>query len=208
MADSGETDWKAVKPTGVDHEDTMNSAKVKKVWTEIYKLAGLKNPDETTQRAMRMAVYVYGCLNGTSREGNYNGEMRLSNGTAVPASVIPRATGKMQIRQFYRGNMNESYEALKQSGVIEEDERFVAKVAQLGISASCAFATSDWMGDCPLFTPAETAAYNASFNVGLQRSRRARDGKTLEGVEQSRTEERLDAQGPSEGPAPVGRSVW
>jgi hypothetical protein len=153
------------------------------------------NPDEKVQASCRIAVYKYLCINGTSREGSYAGTITMSDGNSFPASVIPLAAGKMQIRKFMRGNMQESYDALKSSRTMDVEARFIAKQAKLGISADCAFAVADWMTDCPLFTPAEGAAHEKSLMHGLERSRRARGGKTLEEVETSRVDDSLHAQG-------------
>jgi hypothetical protein len=173
----------------------MGPAKVAEAWKKLYFNAKLSNPDEKTQAACRLAVYKYLCLNGTSREGTYSGLITMSNGESFPSSVIPLATGKMQIRKFMRGNMVESYESLKSSRAMDTENRFIAKQANLGISAECAFAVADWMTDCPLFTPAESAAHGKSLVHGLERSRRARGDQTLEGVEKARVDEGLRAQG-------------
>lgn len=188
-------DWTSVKPLAVSHEDALDPAKVKNVWAEMMKLAGLKAPDEKLQAAFRLAVYKYAHANGTSRVGQYEGEMTLADGTKVPAAVIPRATGAFAIRKFFRGNMVESYVALKESGIVEEDERSVAKVVKYGVSASCAFATADWMSDCPMFTPAETSAHEKAFTYAVERSRRARGGRNLETVEGQHLRTGLKAQG-------------
>jgi len=188
-------DWAAVKPLAVSHEDAMDYGKVKNVWAEMMKLAGLRAPDEKLQAAFRLAVYKYAHANGTSRVGQYEGEMTLSDGTKVPAAVIPRATGAFAIRKFFRGNMTESYVALKESGVVESDERSVAKAAKFGVSAACAFATADWMSDCPMFTPAEVSAHEKAFTYAVERAKRARGGRPLESVEAGHLRAGLEAQG-------------
>lgn len=187
-------DWAGLRPSRISHEDTMSPQQVKECWARIYDYAGLRNPGEETQAACRLAVYAYCCVNGTSREGEYSGDCIMSDGTSFPASAIPRAAGKMRIRRFLRGNIDESYESLKTSGVIERDERYVARVAKLSIPADHAFATSDWMTDCSRFTPSETKAHEKTFAFGLSRSGRSRGGKTLEEVEDHRVDESLTAQ--------------
>lgn len=201
------TDWEALSPIAVDYEDALGPAKVQSNWNKLYSLAGLRAPNEDTQRAFRLAVYVYAAINGTSREGSYSGSITMSNGHSFEAAIIPNAVGKMQIRKFFRGNMTESYNALKQSKVLENDERFVAKVSSFGVSAQDAFATADWFANCPHFTPAERHAYDVSFNYSVTRARRNRQGRNLEEVEHGRLSENLDAQGSLDAPAGEGGRV-
>jgi hypothetical protein len=200
-------DWTRLAPKSVDSEDALGADTVARDWQKMYDLAQLRNPNEVQRKAFRLAVYVYGVKNGTSREGAYRGEIQMSDGFKFSSSVVPQATGKMNIRKFFRGNMEESYVALKKSKAIENEPRVVAKAASLGIPAECAFAMADWLTDCPDFTPMETAAHAASFNRSVSRARRARGGHTLEDVEQDRIGQELDAQGPSE-PQVFGKSVF
>jgi hypothetical protein len=198
-------DWASVAPKFIAKEDAMDPYKVKVVWANMFSAAGLKAPTEKQQMAFKLAVYVYGKKNGTSREGQYSGLVQLADGFEFNAAVIPQCTGKMEIRRFFRGNMMESYDALKNSRVIENDPVEVAKAAKMGISASAAFATADWLTDCPKFTPLEAQAHEASFSYSISRARRARDGSSLEGVEKNRMMEGLASQGHFEGPPSSGR---
>jgi hypothetical protein len=187
--------WSDFIPKTVGTEDALSAREVEAVWLKMYKLADMPTAGEQEKKALRCAVYTYCCLNGTSREGGYGAEMILSNGRIVGADIIPKAAGRLHIRKFLRGNMDESYSFLKNSRVIEKEERYVAKCATMGIDASCAFATADWLGNCPHFTPTEQRAHEASFSRGLERSRRARGG-TLEETEASRVDDLMRAQGP------------
>lgn len=200
-ARNADVDWTSVVPKMVDSEDTMGVEQNKRTWEKLYKEAGLSTSGEDDRRALRAAVYVYCVKNGTSREGEYSGDMVLSTGKTVNASSIVRAAGKMRVRRFLRANAKESYDFFKASRVMEADDKFVSKCASLGISAENAFATADWLGDCPLFTPGESRAHEATFTRGIERARRARDGKTLEAVEGDRQDANLHAQGPAVGGA-------
>jgi len=197
QSQSKKVDWSAVIPKSVDSEDALGSAKVASIWEKMYREAGLANASEDERRALRAAVYVYCALNGTSRVGDYASEMVLSTGKTIPAAIIPQCTSRMHIRKFLRGNMIESYKFLKESRVMESHDRFIAKCAALQIAPEAAFATADWLADCPLFTPQELAAHSKTFTRGIDRSRRARDGMTLEGVEERADQENLRAQGPA-----------
>jgi len=192
-------DWAAVVPRRVDSEDALGVDQNKATWEKLYREAGMTAGNEEERRALRAAVYVYCAKNGTSREGDYGGEMVLSTGKHVPAAVIPKAASRNRIRKFLRANMNESYEFFKSSRVMESDDRFIAKYAGHGISPDNAFAAADWLTDCPLFTPAEVKVHNAIFVHSIDRAARARGGNTLETVENDRVQEGLRAQGPPMG---------
>jgi len=193
----GTPDWSAFVPKSVDSEDALGPEKNQQVWEKLYRAAGFPMATEQERMAIRAGVYVYCAKNGTSREGDYSGDIVLSNGKRISAACIPAASGKFAVRKFLRANAIESYTFLKKTRCMEAEGKFVAKCATLGISAENAFATADWLTNCPLFTPGESRAHDASFTHGLDRSRRARDGQNLEKVEQSRVHANLQAQGPS-----------
>jgi len=186
-------DWSELVPMAVDHEDAMNAVAVKNVWATMMKYAGLNAPDERLQAAFKLGVYAYACINGTSRVGMYEGKIVLADGKEVEASVIPRATGATAIRKFFRGTMDESYIALKTSGVIEKNPRMVAKAAKFGISAACAFAMADWLAGCGLFTPQESLAHEKVFNFSVRRASAARGG-SLEKLEDKNLTAGIEAQ--------------
>lgn len=200
-----DVDWKSLVPKVVPSEDALGQKACEEIWSLIYTGAGLVNPSEKERQSVRLAVYAYGCKNGTSREGSYSGVIVTSGGLEFEAAVIPRSTGKYHIRKFFRGNMQESYVALKTSKVMEGDPRFVAKVEGYGISSNNAFATADWLADCPMFTPEEVAAHNAVQKYSLERARRVRGGNDLETVENVRIEDGLKVSGPLE---TTGSHVW
>jgi len=191
-------DWAQCVPKSVDSADTMAASKVPAVWEALYREARFGSGNESKKRAFRAGVYTYGLLNGTSREGSYQGDIVLADGTVVAASIIPTVVGKMQIRQFYRANMVESYSFLKTSKVAESHPRFLAKAAAHSIAADDAFAVADWLKDCPKFTPSESKAHDAYFQYSVDRAKRARGGETLERVEDQRIKRGLSAQGPGE----------
>lgn len=192
---NSEVNWSELVPISYDYEDSVGAEKVREIWSTMYSLAGLKAPSEDIQRAFRLAVYAYAAVNGTSREGNYAGNVTMANGHKFNASIIVRATTKTMIRKFFRGNMKESYEALKNSGVIAKDERMVVRAAQYGAPPDIAFALADWFTNCPFFTPLEKKLHDESFAFSITRARRGRGGDELEVVEQQRLERNLDAQG-------------
>jgi len=191
-------DWNAVIPKAVDYEDSLNPVKVRERWEAMYKLAGMATVGEDEKRMLRAAVYVHGALNGASRVGDFEGMLTLANGKVVPSSVIVNAVGKQSLRRFFRSNMNESYECLKNSAVMERYSKFIKKGSVLGISAENCFAMADWLTNCPLFTPMEEKAHTLSLEYGITRAYKARGGKTLEEIEKQRVQGALDVQGPAE----------
>jgi len=185
--------WERYVPVKIDHEDCLSDNRNQETWQKIYAEVGATNED--SRMGIRAAVYVYCCINGTSRVGNYGGVCKTYDGTEFPAAVISRNSGK-QIRKFLRANMDESYEFLKETRVMEADSRFVASAGTLGIAPSEAFAMADWMDNCLRFSPAEELAHSKKFVHGTERSRRARDGHTLEHVESAQRRSELVTQGP------------
>jgi len=199
--------WDEYLPKKVTMEDSLSESDNARIWDQLYKYAGMSTASEKEKMSIRAGVYVYCVLNGTSREGNYSGTIQLSNGQLISSSVIPRAASKMKIRKFLRTNMTEAYEFLKQTRVMESHERFVAAAAKHGISPEDAFATADFLTECPEFTPSESKAHSALFSHSIERAKRAREGKTLEQIEDSRVDDELTANGPI-GNSENGLSHW
>jgi len=190
-----EDDFSDILPKSVGDEDSLSRSTSAKIWGKMYATAGLRSPNEKEQRAFRLACYVYAAKNGTSREGLYKAEITMANGHIFNSSVIPECAGKMEIRKFFRTNMDESYDLLKKTKAMENEPRFIAKAAGFGISQDTAFAMADWLTGCSKMTPSEEQAHNKSFAYSVDRARRARDGHTLESVESHRLKEDLAAQG-------------
>jgi len=190
-------DWSVYSPVSVDKEDTMSKDKCDSKWKVLYNLLGMGSSEEVEKKKIRCAVYAYCCVNGTSRAGNYAGEVKAASGKVFSAAWIVEAVNIMELRRFLRGNMKESYTFLKNSGYIQTKEiKFVAKAAALGIGPDEAFAMADWFTDCPWFTPLEKRAHELSRNKGLNKSRFAREGKTLEEVEAANIKASVEAGAP------------
>jgi len=185
-------DWASFVPKILPSEDALSAEQCNVIWGNIANYAGFRSASEDVQKSIRLATYAYFARNGTSRDGDYSGVIKMSTGDDLPAADIKRAVG-LNPRKFMRGCMEESYVALKGSKVMEQDQRFVAKAAAFGVSADCAFAISDWFDECSFFTPKEKAAHEAAKNHGLNRARNARGGMTLESVESGRLGEGLNA---------------
>jgi len=200
-------EWDKFVPKAVGKEDALSPPVVQAVWDKLYAAVGKSSAGEDAKLAIRCGVYAYGLLNGTSRAGNYSRTIITSDGFEFSAAEIPRATGTTRIRQFFRGNMKESYDFFKSSGYVQKYEpRFVSKAATLGIGPDEAFAMGDWFAGCPWFTPLESRAHEASGNRGLNRARSARGGDSLEDVEADAVEAAVNAGGAK--PAMAGKAQW
>jgi len=207
VAASSGDDWAAVMPVAVPAEDAMSPGRVAAAWEVIYREVGARS--ESERKAVRLALYVYATVNGTSSVGKYSGDVTLSNGQVFNASVIPRAVGRNAIREFFRGNMDEAYEALKKSHAIEKlAPRYVMKWEAKGVARDAVFATADYMRNCTKFTPAEANANTLSFNMGVARAAVARKGHSLEEMRVEDTHESLRAQSGAPVGAPVGKGMF
>jgi hypothetical protein len=179
----GAVEWAKRRARQVDYEDSVTLRSSREIWASLYAAAGATN--EQDQEDVRMAVYEYCALNGTSREGNYAGRMKTAGGKEFAAVSLAHAATKGQIRRFMRGNMRESYVALKESGALMDNARFMAKVAQDGVPADAYMAECDWMTFNPMFTPLESVHNARLFSVRRDAAEKNRGG-SLELIENSR----------------------
>jgi len=194
------------KSKNPSYEDTMPKAQVDLVWTAIYKAAGANQ--EPQHDAVRVAVYGYGARNGTVSVGAYRRSIETSDGLSFDSAVIPRAA-KDNIRQFYRGNMNDSYTALKESGELADDDRFMTRVLNKGVPSHAYIALCDWMKDCPQMTATESEHHLRLFSLAVHTANIGRGG-SLEDVKASRVEhaELGAVAAPVKAQAIEGKSMW
>lgn len=192
-----DVDYSEYVPKNVDSEDVMPKREVKQCWERIYRAVGLTAGNEKERLDVRAAVYVYGCKNGTTRSGAYQGECTTAKGREFDAAVIPKCTGIYNIRRFFRGNDKESYRYLKTSGAITpaREPAFIKKKEREGVPAELAWATADWLTYCIEMTPKEMEAHETSRLHGLEKARRARGGHSLEHVEKEVRDRSLHVQG-------------
>lgn len=207
-AGTKKVEWKKYRPKALVYEDTVLLRSLDEIWADIYRAVGANN--EAQQREARVAAYAYAATNGTSREGNYEGVMVAASGWKFPASVVIRFTTKSHIRRFFRANMNESYEALKESEVLVDDERFMSGVVNDGVPAEAYMAKCDWLKDCSLMTPQERYHHDRLFVAKKKAADIARGG-SLESVEADRysaVQGAEDSQSSGTVVATSGRAVW
>jgi hypothetical protein len=183
-------------PTVVEHVDALAPEANKAMWQKFYSAAGYSSAGEESKAGLRLAVYLYLLVNGTSREGAYSGDLRPRDGNLVPAATLVRVCGSAGVRRWMRANQAESYDALRAQPLENIVPRYVASVAKLNIGTQEAFATADWLTGCEKFTPTEVRAHETSFDTSVNRARRARGGHALEEVEKRRQEVALESQGP------------
>jgi len=195
-------DWSGLRPKRVGREDAMSPEGVAACWAKMYKAARVPG-DEEAQAAFRLSCYVYGCVNGTSRVGNYAADIETAKGLKFNASVIPAATESMNIRRFFRGCMTEAYIALKESKAVEDEHAYCARLAgKYNISRTVAFACADYLSNCSYMTPQERTAHDTVFVNAIDSARRNRGGQALDDVEYTERERELAAQGPSQNTVP------
>lgn len=187
-------------PKGVDSIDAMSPALNAETWQKVY--TAVKASNEGEYKAVRCGVYVYCVVNGCSQKSEFSGDVVTADGKRFPASVIAVAATRQMVRRFLRANMEEAYRFLKNTRVIESYPRYVSRVSTKGIKSSEAFATADFLRDCPLFTPAEQDAHNRYQTFSVDRARHARGGKTIDDLTEEGNRAVLAAQG-SVGPEPT-----
>jgi len=187
--------WADCKPKKAEYEDAMSKDECDDYWKRIYKMSGVGDGDEKAKRELRAAAYVYAAINGTSSVGNYRRNMVTASGRSIPARVLPQVLNG-NIRQFFRGNMDDAYDFFVETGHMETEHRFCEKAAAKGVAASEAFCTADFLADCSKFTPLQKRAHQMAFDYGVSRARRARDGRSLEQVQEMESHATLEAQGP------------
>jgi len=127
---------------------------------------------------VRCAVYEYGAKNGTVKMGNYTGIIQTSYGRKFSSKIIATEC-RGQIRQFFRGNMDESYEALTESHALTSDDRLVARALNANVPLSAIIALCDWFKDCPKMSTLEVTHHNRLF-VNKNAAATASRGGSLE----------------------------
>jgi hypothetical protein len=172
-------DWSKRVARRVDYEDTMDPERVARVWREIYTEAGAQSEDQ--QEAVRCAVYEYGAKNGTVKIGNYTGTIVTEYGRRFSSKIIATAC-KGTIRQFFRGNMDESYDALNEGRVLENDPRMTARAVNSNVPLAAIMSLCDWFKDCPKMSTLEVQHHNRLF-VNKNAAATAGRGGSLEDVQ-------------------------
>jgi hypothetical protein len=204
---AAEAAWSKFRPKTVDSARVMNASATKKAWEGLYAKWGVASASEDVKKEVRCGLYMYAFKNGTSRAGGYTGDFVVASGKACSASEVPRVVGEREIRRFMRANGDESYDFLKWSGAVEMDNDLVAVAAAMGVSPRLAFALADWFEDNPKLTAEERAVQDQGRTFNLERSRRARGGRSLEDVEGAQRQLVLRAQGPGIEPSTPGEIV-
>lgn len=178
VATSKVMDYASYIPKQIVAEDSMSNSARDSYWTAIYRKVNVST--EEARKSVRFALYTYHAINGTSPHGDYSTTIVTSTGTSFVASVVILIVGKFSVRKFFRSNMSESVEYFKGSSVLSLDQRFVTKMASLGIAAEDAWVGADWLSNCPELTPKQQSWQNALLIHNLEKARNARNNKTTE----------------------------
>jgi len=182
-------------PKRVTVAKVMDEDKVKAAWNKMYVAAGISNVGEQGKKALRCGVYLYLAINGTSPAGTYKGTVQTGTGVTMRASEISAAAGTFEVRQFARGNVEESLRFFRLTGILEVHPAVVAKCEEKEIPPSDAFGLVDWFDVASGLTPTERHAQKQLKNFGLSRARRARNGQNMDEIRAEHYQESLSAQG-------------
>jgi len=163
--------WASVSAVPQPREDRLPMELAVPMWQKIYSLFGAKG--EKDQDEAFVAVQGFFCANGCSPAGHYSREVKTGGGVVVPSSDIVKVTGRLEgdVRKFLRARMRDSYEALKYSAVVMQDEVLLQKAESVGIPRSMAFLLADWLKDCECFNAEEQDLYQKVSRRTLEAAR-------------------------------------
>jgi len=161
-------------------------------WNKIYQVFGVSG--EQGRAEVKLALYAYFAVNGTSKCGDYGQTIITSGGATCLASDVVNIIGKDVLRRFFRAYADEPYWALKGSNVLESDGVAVAKAAERNIPSNMVYLLADYLSDCPAMTPSEAAVYARAFSYNIKRAGAARGGRDTASVDASARDEVLEAQ--------------
>lgn len=170
--------WGAVASPKPQHEDRMDRETADTCWNGIFGLFG--STGEEMRKEVKLAVYAYFGVNGSSRFGEYEREIRTGSGRAVSARDVVKVIGVTRLRQFLRADPSEAYFSLKGSGALDADPVSVAKAVELGVPVGQAYLMADFLKACPEFSASEREVYSRLFERGIMRAGANRGGKSVE----------------------------
>jgi len=166
--------WSKVDVVSQAREDRMPESEANVMWTKIYTLFGATG--ETARDRVFAAVNGYFAINGCSPTGDYVRSISDASGQERLASDVVRITGKTKgdIRRFLRGKLKLSYECLKHSRVLHDDEAALARAELRGIPRQYVYLLADWLSECEFLTAGEEAVYRDVSAKVLAMARRRR----------------------------------
>lgn len=162
--------WASVPGVPQAREDRLPLERALRLWNQVYELFGANS--EGSRDEAFLAVNMYFWSNGCSPSGKYGRDIRTGGGIVVPAASVVKIVGKLEgeIRQFLRGCMRKSYEAMKYSPAVQADAVMADKAETLGVPRSKAFLLADWLRGCEYMTPEESAIQAAVADVLIRRA--------------------------------------
>eukprot|EP00249_Psilotum_nudum_P025497 c30029_g1_i1 orf=112-768(+) len=174
----GENVWGNVAIPEIEHEDRLSASDARDVWNDVFRL--FRATGEEAQREVKLAVYAYYGVNGASRRTKHSRDINTGGGASVLASDVGNVIGMHRIRQFLRADVAEAYSALKETGVLENDEVFVSKAMEKGVPRGFMHCAVDYLRGCSLLTEEEKIYVDHHFSYSIQRARGARGGLTVD----------------------------
>jgi len=167
--------WGALRGRVQEREDRLPSTQAVSGWSRIYALFGATG--ESAQDDVFCAVNAYFAKNGCSPYGKYARNIVTTDGVSVCASDVVKITGRLEgeIRQFLRGRLKDSYDSLRISGYLTEDEDAKAMAEEKGIPRHLVHLLADWLKGCEYLTADESDIYVkvSKVNIASARERRA-----------------------------------
>lgn len=188
----GERTWSNVALPEVEHEDRLPLGEAAETWNGIYRL--FRAGGEDAQKEVKLAVYAYYAINGASRRTKHSRDITTGGGASVLASDVLDVIGEKKIRQFCRADVNEAYSALKESGVLENDEVFAHLAMEKGVPRGSLHCAVDYLRGCSLLTVEEKEFARNHFNASIEKARNARGGLTIDEEDRLIDNRRLSAQ--------------
>jgi hypothetical protein len=168
--------WSAVPRNTLASERADDSEVVTARWDKVNAMFGAAS--DQSKDEVFAHVNAYFAKNGSSPEGGYTKAIICAS-ASVPASDIVKITGTADgaLRKFLRGRLQHCVNALKYSGLCENDPEMAAEAVALGLSSDQAWLLADWLvPKNPYLTIDESATAERIRTHKISRSHISRGG--------------------------------
>jgi len=171
--------YASLSVTAVEHEDRLDPSAAQDVWNDIYSVFGASG--EGAQTNVRVAIYGYYAVNGTSRRTPHNCDITTSDGVTIASADVLKCIGKENIRKFMRSDVADAYFALKETDILTNDAVYSTKMErERGVPRSYCYVAVDYLRGCPEFTPDEARYAEKAFQLSISRAAVARGGVDID----------------------------
>jgi len=158
---SQEERWAAVSAVPQQREDRLPMEEARAKWSRIYEMFGARSEDSMDEAFA--AINLYFLVNGCSPAGKYARKVRTAGGIEIPVDSVVKITGRLEgeIRQFMRADMEKTYNCLKFTPAVRQDQALQDKAERLGVPREKAWLLADWLRDCEYLTGEEAALHTS-----------------------------------------------